>query len=219
MREQTLSLIKETKIIAIVRGMGEDHIVPLAGALLKGGIRLIEVTFNQADPSSFATTTRAITAIRDKFGGEVRVGAGTVITDGQLQMAADAGAEYIISPNTDERIIRRTRELNLVSLPGAMTASECVAAHNAGADYVKLFPIGNLGADYLKALRAPLSHIGFLCVGGVTVANIPEFIKAGAVGFGVGGNLVNKEWIVSGQLDKITTLAKEYIDAARGSGR
>ena len=217
MREKVIAEVLRGKLIAIVRGMDEEQILPIAMAIREGGIRMLEVTFNQANPDSFASTARSIQAIRKEFGEDGYAGAGTVITAEQLELAAEAGAQYIIAPDANVEIIKKTRELGLVSMPGAMTPSECVAAHNAGADFVKLFPLGNLGAGYLKAIRAPLSHIKFLGVGGINEKNAGEFLKAGAVGFGVGGNLVNKEWIDAGRFDLITGLAAKYVEAVGGS--
>ena len=115
----------------------------------------------------------------------------------------------------NEAVIARTRELGMVSMPGALTPTEIVKAYNAGADIVKVFPIGNLGAGYLKAVKAPLSHIPMAAVGGVNEKNAADFIKAGAAGLGVGGNLVNKEWIANGEWDKITALAQAFTDAVK----
>ena len=213
MRQKVIDEIQNGKLIAIVRGMEEEQILPIAAAIRAGGIRMLEITFNQSDPDSFASTARSIKAVRDLFGEDGFAGAGTVLTPGQLEMAAEAGAQYIISPDANPEIIRKTRESGLVSIPGAMTPTECVAAHNAGADYVKLFPLGNLGAGYLKAIRAPLSHIRFLGVGGISEKNAGEFLKAGAAGFGVGGSLVNKEWIDAGRFDLITGLAAKYVES------
>ena len=175
---------------------------------------MMEVTFNQSRPDSFEATAKSIAALRSAFGERMLAGAGTVITAAQLELAKKAGALYIVSPNADPEIIKRTRELGLVSLPGAATPSECVIAHNAGADFIKLFPASDLGSNYLKAIKAPLSHIRFLAVGGVNEKNIAEFLKAGADGAGVGGNLVNKEWIAAGEFDKITETAKALVRAA-----
>jgi 2-dehydro-3-deoxyphosphogluconate aldolase/(4S)-4-hydroxy-2-oxoglutarate aldolase len=204
----------EKKLIAIVRGLPQEEIVPLAGALLAGGISLIEVTFNQAKPESWQGTAEAIAAIAAVHGGAVRVGAGTVMTPQQLQLAQSAGAQFIISPNADTAIISETRALDLVSMPGCMTPTECAAAHAAGADFIKLFPAGSLGPGYLKALAAPLSHLKFMAVGGISPQTIPGFVQAGALGFGVGGNLVNRTWISAGEFEKITALAQEYVQAA-----
>ena len=213
MRDGIIAQILEKKLIAIVRGLPEHQAAPLAGALLAGGISLIEVTFNQAQPESFLRTAGAIAAIREAFGDAMRVGAGTVMTAEQLRLAYDAGAGFIISPNADAAVIGETRALGLVSLPGCMTPTECAAAHGYGADFIKIFPAGALGPGYIQALTAPLSHLRFLAVGGVDCANIPAFLRAGALGFGVGGKLVNKEWIAAGAFDRITALAGEYVRA------
>ena len=216
MRDAIIRQILNKKIIAIVRGLPEEQAVPLAGALLAGGIGLIEVTFDQAAPERFARTAGAIAAIKEAYGGRMHVGAGTVVTPGQLRLAHDAGAGFIISPNVDETVIHETRALGLVSLPGCMTPTECAAAHAYGADFIKVFPAGVLGPGYIKALIAPLSHLKFLAVGGVDCANIPAFLRAGALGFGVGGNLVNREWIAAGRFDLITQAAAEYVKATQG---
>jgi 2-dehydro-3-deoxyphosphogluconate aldolase/(4S)-4-hydroxy-2-oxoglutarate aldolase len=216
MREKVINRIHKGKLIAIVRGMEEERILPLAEALYKGGITMIEVTFNQKDPESFPATARGIRGIRTRFGEDVYAGAGTVLSTTELHMAADAGALYIISPNADGEIIRETRRLGLVSLPGVLTASECVMAHRAGADFLKLFPIGSVGAAYLKALKAPLGHLHFLGVGGVDTTNIGEFLAAGAAGFGIGGSLVNKEWIEARAFDRISAAAAEYVQVVGG---
>ena len=211
MREQTIQAILDHKIIAIVRGVDSESIVPTAKALYEGGIRLVEVTFNQKDPSSFRKTAEAVRAIREAMGDQMLVGTGTVTSPELVEMSAEAGALYIISPDTDAAVIRRTRELGLVSLPGAYTATEAKQAHNAGADFVKLFPCIDGAPAYLKALAAPLSHIRFLAVGGVNADNAATFIKAGAVGVGVGSSLVNKKWAEAGRFDLITEEAKKFV--------
>jgi len=213
MREAILQQILDQKLIAIVRGLAGEQIVPLARALLAGGISLIEVTFDQADPASFMRTAQAISAIREACGEAVSPGAGTVMTTQQLRMARDAGAGFIISPNADAAVIAETRAMGLVSLPGCMTPTECAAAHSCGADFIKIFPAGVLGPDYIRALKAPLCHLRFLAVGGVDVSNIPEFLRAGAVGFGVGGSLVDQKLIAAGRFSEITELAGAYVKA------
>lgn len=208
--------IASRKLIAIVRGLPEEQLEGLAKALLAGGISLIEVTFNQAKPETWSQTAAGIAMLGKNFAGKIIPGAGTVVTQEQLTIAYEAGAQYIISPNTDVDIIRRTKELGLVSLPGAFSPSEIVTAYNAGADFVKVFPVGNLGPSYIKALKAPLSHIPLMAVGGVNEKNADDFMRAGASGLGVGGNLVNKEWIANGEWDKITALAAEFVKAVQG---
>lgn len=207
-------IVLKHKIIAIVRGMDEEYILPFAEALYNGGIRMIEVTFNLRAPEQSATT-HAIKAISERFGKDMWAGAGTVVSPELVDAACEAGALYIVSPNTDLSVIARTKELNLLSIPGALTPTECLTAHKAGADFIKLFPAGNFGPEYLKAIRAPLSHLHFVATGGINEENIPAYVKAGAAGFGVGGNLTNKEWITEGKFQKITELAKAYIDSVR----
>ena len=209
MREQVIKSILENKIIAIVRGIDVDSAVEVAKALYKGGIKLIEVTFNQKLPESFVDTVNSIKLIK-KNCPDIIVGAGTVLNTEQVDLAISGGAEYIISPDTDKSVIEYSVKKGLVSLPGAYTATEVKTAHLAGADFVKLFPCSDV--QYLKALKAPLSHVKFLAVGGVNVDNALDFIKAGAVGVGVGSSLVKKEWVENKEFDKLTQLAKKFVE-------
>lgn len=212
MREKIIQEVFNHKIIAIVRGMDKEQTVNIAKALYDGGVRFIEVTFNQKKPDEFYKTADAIRAIREEMGDKMYVGAGTVTSVELVDMAAEAGALYMISPDMDEAVIKRTRELGLVSIPGAYTATEAKKAYNAGADFVKLFPCIGDAPAYVKALCAPLSHIPFLAVGGVDANNAGAFIKAGAVGVGVGSSLVNKKWVDAGEYEKITEEAKKMIN-------
>lgn len=215
MRQQILDLVDQEKVIAILRGANAEQCLKVADALYEGGIRLMEITFNQKDPASWQTTADAIAAISKKYEGQMMVGAGTVTTVELTELAASAGAKYIISPDCNVDVIRRTRELGLVSMPGAMTPTEVMQAHWAGADYVKLFPAGELGLGYVKAIRAPISHVKMLAVGGVNENNVADFLKAGMVGAGIGGNLANKAWIEAGEYHKITETAKKLVAAVR----
>ena len=210
----TAQTVLDQKLIAIVRGIDEDKILPYAEALFKGGIKMIEVTFDLRAPQD-DTAAKAIKAISSRFGHDVLAGAGTVVNPELVERACEAGALYIVSPNTDYAVIARTKELNLISIPGALTPTECMAAYHAGADFIKLFPAGNVGPDYLKAIKAPLSHLRFVVTGGIRVKDIPLYLKAGASGFGVGGKLTNREWIDAGEFHKITELAKDYVQAVK----
>lgn len=206
MGENTIKQIRAHKIIAILRGLNVQQAVSTAQALHDGGITLVEVTFDQSHPESFASTSKAISAIREAMGDRMLVGAGTVTTPKLVDMAFQAGATYIISPDTDGEVITRTKVLGMASIPGAYTATEVKQAYRAGADFVKLFPATT--PEYLKALCAPLSHIPFLAVGGVNSQNAADFLKAGAVGVGLGSCLVNKKWVQDGEYNKITEEAK-----------
>lgn len=198
-------------IVAIIRGFEPDICLKLTEAYVKGGLDMVEVTFNQKAPETWKDTAAAIKAIKANFGDVVKVGAGTVLTEEQLTICEDAGGEYMVTPNVNVDLIRKCVADGLMAMPGAITPSEAVTAWNAGASYVKLFPIGVLGPGYVKAVMAPLSHIPFLAVGGIGPDNIADFIKAGCVGAGVGGNLTNKEWIAAGEWDKITATAAALV--------
>lgn len=217
MRDRIINLILEEKIIAIVRGAEPEQCKAVAKALYAGGIRLMEITYNQNAPETWLATADAIGALAKEYEGRMFVGAGTVTSPALVEMTAKAGGAFIISPDTDVEVIRKTRELGLVSMPGAMTPSEIKIAHNAGADFVKLFPVGSLGAGYLKAVKAPLSHIRLMAVGGVNEDNAAEFLKAGAAGLGVGGNLAKKAWIEAGEFDKLTAAAQALVEAVRNA--
>lgn len=213
MEQRVLQHVTDTKLVAIVRGLAPEYCVPLARAFYDGGIRAIEVTFNQKAPEEYGKTTQAIRAIKDAMGEKMSVGAGTVTSVELVEAAHAAGAEFIVSPDCNEAVIRRTRELGMVSMPGALTPTEVLTAYRAGANFVKVFPAGCLGAGYIKAIRGPLNHIPLLAVGSVSEKNAADFLRAGCVGIGAGGNLVNRAWIEAGEYDKITALAKEFIGA------
>ena len=210
MRKQIIQKVLERKIIAIVRGVYGTDCLNLAKALYEGGIELLEVTFDQSKPEALSRTSDSVKLLVEELGDKMAVGAGTVTSLEMVELAKEAGAQFIVSPNTNEAIIRATVEKGMVSMPGAMTVTEVLDAYSYGADFVKLFPIGKLGASYVKAICAPINHVPMLAVGGVNEKNIKEFLDAGAVGAGVGGNLVNKEWIAAGEFDKITALAREF---------
>ena len=215
MRQETIRAVEAEKIIAIVRGAEPEQCLKVAQALYDGGIRLMEVTYNQKAPETWQTTADTIGAIAKEFEGRMMVGAGTVTTPELVEMTAKAGGRFIISPDCNTDVIRRTRELGLVSMPGALTPTEVMQAHWAGADFVKLFPLGNLGVAYAKAVMAPISHVKMLAVGGVNENNVAEFLQAGLVGAGIGGNLANKKWIDAGEYHKITETAQKLVEAVK----
>ena len=153
-----------------------------------------------------------IKMLADHFGDRMEIGAGTVLKERQVELTRAAGGKFIISPDTNTAVIAKTKKEGLVSIPGALTPSEAAAANRAGADFVKLFPVGVMGAGYLKDVKAPLSHIRFLAVGGVDSDNMNEYFSRGACGIGVGSSIVNKELISLGKWDEITALAKKYTE-------
>lgn len=216
MRETVLQWVSECKIIAIIRGIEREQSMKVAQALYDGGIRMMEITYNQKAPESWQTTAETIGAIAEKFKGRMLVGAGTVTTPELVELTAKHGGLFIISPDTNEAVIRKTRELGLVSMPGAFTPTEVLQAYDAGADVVKLFPAGSMDTGYLKAICAPISHVKIMAVGGINEKNAADYIAAGAVGVGVGGNLANKTWIDSGEYHRITEAAAALVAAVNG---
>ena len=213
MKEEIVQSVRDRKVIAIIRGYAPDICLRLAEAYAQGGLGLVEVTFNQKVPETWKDTAAAIAAIRTRFAGTLRVGAGTVLTAEQLSLCEQAGGEYMITPNVNIELIRDCVRRGLVAMPGALTPSEAVAAFDAGASFVKIFPAGSLGPGYVKALAAPLAHIPFLAVGGISPDNAADFIRAGCVGVGVGGNLTNREWIAAGAWDRIADAARRLVEA------
>ena len=216
MREEIIKKVKEKKVIAIVRNVYGEDCRKLTEALLSGGIALMEFTFDQKNPEYWEKTCANIQMVRSKFEGRMYCGAGTVLTMEQVDMAAEVGAQFIVSPNVKREVIQETIRKEMVSMPGAMTATEAVEAAEYGADFVKIFPAANLGAAYIKAIRSPINHIPLLAVGGVNEKNIAQFMKAGASGVGVGGDLVNPKWIAGGEFEKIKETAEALVQSIGG---
>ncbi len=215
MRDQIIQKILDEKVIAIVRGVYEEECVNLAKALHDGGVNLLEVTFDQRSHEERLRTAITIKMLNEALGDTMAFGAGTVMTVEMVEMAKEAGAKFIISPDTCEEVIRASVEKGLVSIPGALTPSEIANAHRYGADFVKVFPVANMGPSYIKNLVAPLSHIRMLAVGGVDGSNVADYLAAGAVGAGVSSCLFKKEWIKAGEWWKVTEAAKLFVENCR----
>ena len=211
-REEIIKDIEKNKIIVIMRGFTEEQLINSVDAMEKGGIRLVEVTFDQAKTVSDEATAANIRALKNHFEGKVRIGAGTVMTEEQVELAYKAGAEFIISPDCYEGVIRKTRELGMVSIPGVFTPTEAANSHRYGADFAKLFPNSEVKISYLKALAVPLSHIKFLAVGGVNSDNMKEYLDAGAKGIGIATAIADKKSIFNGDYAEITRRAKLFTD-------
>lgn len=209
-RKEIIKDIEENKIIVIMRGFSKEQLILSVDAMERGGIKLVEVTFDQSGATSDDETAGYISALKERFKGKLRIGAGTVMTEKQVELAYNAGAEFIISPDCYEPVIKKTRELGMVSIPGAITPTEAANAHRFGADFVKLFPNSEFKSSYLKALAAPLSHIKFLAVGGVNHENMTEYFAAGAKGIGIATAIADKKSIFSGNYEEITRRARLF---------
>lgn len=202
-REQGLSELNRTRIVAILRGVREADIKRVAEALLAGGITVLEVTLNTVGAADM------IRRLQRAYGDRMYIGAGTVLDSDDLRTALDAGASFVVTPNTDEAVIGRCREAGVPVYPGAMTPSEIVRAWKAGATAVKLFPSASLGLSYIKELQGPLSHIPMIAVGGVNTDNIADFIRAGCHAVGIGGYAINLKEIEAGNFAWVTERAAQ----------
>ncbi|MHC1758985.1 MAG: bifunctional 4-hydroxy-2-oxoglutarate aldolase/2-dehydro-3-deoxy-phosphogluconate aldolase [Negativicutes bacterium] len=214
-----MNVIKEQilyeRLIIIARRVSHEKMADIAKALAAGGIAFLESTFDQSRPDCIEENQKCIREIIKTVGDTICVGAGTVLSADQVRAAHEAGAKYIISPNTDFKVIEETRRLNMVSIPGAMTPSEIMAAYNAGADIVKLFPADDLGFHYIKNILAPLSHVPLIATGGVNPQTIQEFFACGIRAVGTGITVLKPDLVAAGEYVEITKLARAHTEAVR----
>jgi 2-dehydro-3-deoxyphosphogluconate aldolase/(4S)-4-hydroxy-2-oxoglutarate aldolase len=204
------SAIRKGRIVAIVRlpHLSAHSARQLTATLVEAGVTALEFTLTTQN------ALEAIAAARQEAGDRAVVGAGTVLSVEQVERAADAGAQLVVSPDVNVQVVRAAARLGLLSLPGAFTASEVCRAVDAGATMVKLFPAGPNGVEYLKALRGPLPDVPFVPTGGVDVEAIPDFISTGAVAVGLGSALVSS----AGDLSGLAARARRAVRLA-GVGR
>lgn len=214
---QALSAILQNQIVVIARKVPEDQICRLAQALMEGGLSCLEVTFDHSHPGGIDESLNNLRRLNSEMGSAITLGAGTVLTAEEVRLAHQAGAKYIISPDTHPKVIQTTRSLGLVSIPGAMTPTEIRTAYDLGADIVKVFPASTLGPGFIRAMQGPFPHIPLLVAGGVTPENIGDYLKAGAKGAGCIGKLVHPEWMQAGHWSKITEVARNYVQAIDAS--
>ena len=212
MREAVIQKILDKKAIAIVRGYSPEEVLNLARALYAGGVELLEVTFDQKSAQLRRQTVETVKLLNRELGDKMYFGTGTVTTVEMVQLTHEAGGKFVISPDMDPDVIKATRELGMVSIPGALTPSEIKQAHVLGADFVKVFPVNAMGVSYIKAITAPLSNIRMLAVGGVDGSNVQAYLAAGAVGAGVAGCLFKKDWVAVGDWNKITEATRIFVE-------
>ena len=213
--QRLIEEIEREKLVVIVRGVESEKLIDVAEAVYRGGIRFLEVTYSANGSVSDEETAANIKLLAQHFKGRMHIGAGTVLSEKQVRLTSEAGGEFIISPDVNGDVIALTKQLNMVSMPGALTPTEIQSAHRYGADFVKLFPITSLGCDYVKAVKAPLSHIRLLAVGGVNLDNIKDYLSCGVCGFGMGSNIIDKNMVKNNDFAAIEELAKKYKEAVK----
>lgn len=204
--------IKEQGLVVIFRGVDIALVPDLVRAIYAGGARVVETTFDPSDPDTAEKTAEVIRKIYETMDDKMLVGAGTVIDEMYAIAAQKAGAKFLLSPDTNPDIIRLTKKLGLVSIPGALTPTDVMTAYRAGADIVKLFPITKDDIGYLNNITRPLSHIPFLCTGGVNPDTIGNFFTAGACAVGTGISILKPELIEKRDFNGITELTKLHIE-------
>jgi 2-dehydro-3-deoxyphosphogluconate aldolase/(4S)-4-hydroxy-2-oxoglutarate aldolase len=204
-RETTLKRILDGGIVAVVRSESGEKLAQVVRALADGGVTAAEITFTVPD------AVGVIRRVREEMGGEIVLGAGTVLDPETARAALLAGAEYIVAPTVNLDVIRLCRRYDKVVMPGALTPTEIVAAWEAGADVVKIFPADLGGPAYLKALRAPLPQVKMMPTGGVDLNTAEAFLKAGACCLGIGGSLVEPKAVAAGDFARLRDLAAQYV--------
>ncbi|WP_408009302.1 bifunctional 4-hydroxy-2-oxoglutarate aldolase/2-dehydro-3-deoxy-phosphogluconate aldolase [Pseudalkalibacillus sp. A8] len=175
--------LKKDKVVVIFRKVPQDTLRPMIDLLLKHGLKIMEVTLDS--PAALDS----IHSLKKEYGDEIVLGAGTVTIVDEVKAAQESGAEFIISPHVDRKVIQATKEKGLYSIPGAMTPTEIYEAQSSGADMIKIFPASTLGPDYIKQLRGPFSNLSFMATGGINENNSEAFLKNGAAALGIGSAL------------------------------
>ncbi len=209
-KEDAMNLIKETGIIPIIRVQNPDDAIMVADAFIEGGINIIEVTF------SVPNAIEVVEELSNRLGDEVLIGTGTVMDGVTARRAILAGAEFIVSPIFSRDLIETARRYAKPCFPGALTPTEIVTAYEMGADAVKVFPAGNVGgAAYIKAVRAPISHIPLIPTGGVNLETAGPLLDAGAFALGVGSAITDKKAIAEEKWEIITENVREFLDVVK----
>lgn len=200
-----LEKLLSSGIVAVVRKVDPSKVNFLTKAFIEGGISGIEITIDSKD------SLNKIYELKEEYGQEVIIGAGTVVNKNEAKEAIEAGADFIFSPILDRETIEYTKEQRTIMIPGVFSPTEIYQGYLWGADVVKVFPASVLGPKFIKDVNGPLGHIPKMPTGGIDLNNIEKFIKAGSVAAGVGGSLVNKSLIEAEQWEELSKLASEYV--------
>ncbi|MBU9721006.1 MULTISPECIES: bifunctional 4-hydroxy-2-oxoglutarate aldolase/2-dehydro-3-deoxy-phosphogluconate aldolase [Bacillaceae] len=202
--------IKDSGIVAVIRGANKDNIIPIAKALSAGGVKALELTVET--PKILSLVEMAVDELKD----EAVVGVGTVLDPETARASIMAGAKFVFSPVVNPETIKMTKRYGVLSVPGAMTPTEILTAYEHGADIIKVFPANIMGPGYFKDVHGPMPHIPLMPTGGINVDNVGSYIKAGAVAAGVGSTLVNtKVEITEEYLENLTKTASQFVNEVK----
>ena len=204
-----LEWVLDKCVVAVIRSESPDSLVEVAEALVAGGVEVMEVTF------TVPRATAVLEKVSARLGNRVLLGAGTVLDPETARTAILSGAEFIVSPTVNPRVIEMCRRYSKLSMPGALTPTEVLTAWEAGADIVKIFPSDLTGPKYLKALKAPLPQIRMMPTGGVNLDTAEEFLRSGACALGIGGQLVEAKAVAAKDFQRIETLARQYVEIVK----
>jgi 2-dehydro-3-deoxyphosphogluconate aldolase / (4S)-4-hydroxy-2-oxoglutarate aldolase len=213
MKSTVLELISKTRLVAIIRLDDLSQAVKLSQALLAGGV--VAQEFTLSNPKALDALSETKAALYEFSNGQAVIGLGSVRNVDEAHAAIKAGAQFVVTPITKLDVIEVCKNARVPIMPGAFTPTEIAAAHEAGADVVKVFPARTLGAGYIKDVLAPMPYLKLMPTGGVDLENMASFFKAGAVSVGVGGNLLDKKAIEAGDWEKVSEVARQYAEAAR----
>ena len=208
-KEYDLARVLNNRIVAVIRTQDGSQLIDIAEALLSGGVEIVEVTFTVPKPH------RVLEQVVDRLGDKVLVGAGTVLDEETARTAILAGARFIVSPTLHVPVITLCRRYDVLVMPGAFTPTEILAAWQAGADIVKVFPSDCTGPGYLKAIHGPLPQIRLMPTGGVNLLTAVDFLKSGACALGVGSSLVEPSAVAAGNMNRVESLARQYMELVR----
>lgn len=212
-RPELLRIFGEDRLVAVVRTTSAEVALAAARAVAKAGIRLVEITLTVPDADEVITT------LADELDDAV-VGAGTVLSRAQGEAAMLAGARFLVSPCMLPELVEVARKHDGMTMLGTFTPTEMLAAARAGTDFIKIFPIQSLGGpDYVRNVRRALADLPLVPTGNIELAEIPAYLDAGAVGFGVGAPLTRPDLIAKGDTDAITAIAKQFLAATRQGAR
>lgn len=202
-------ILREDRVVAIVRGRSDEHLLPVCDTLIRAGVRCLEVTTNTPG------WTDAISTLRARYGDEVELGSGTVLTAEHVARTVEAGGTFTVSPSLDLRVGAAASDAGLAWFPGTLTPTEMVTAWDAGATAVKVFPAAPVGGPaYIAQARAPLDDVLMIPTGGVTAADIPAYLRAGAIAVGVGGPLIG-DALATGDVVALRDRAATILAAAK----